>query len=236
MGAQGGVEWAPYGLLVVMVTPSSNLMDPKITSPIPARSRGSADKRDSFESLKHGSKFQGGHRHNHAHSHSPGQRQAESMHEETAHLEIHFLADCTIHVRQLASWLASEWGGGHPDAELRFERELAQALNRDRFPAALIALSDGQPAGLAILKLREVEGLPAMEHWMGGLYVAPAYRGRGLAAALIRHAERAARRMGASKLHLYTRSKQALYERLGWRHVMVYQVGARPASIMARDL
>jgi N-acetylglutamate synthase-like GNAT family acetyltransferase len=47
--------------------------------------------------------------------------------------------------------------------------------------------------------------------------VPPAQRGKGIASALVRTVEAAARRIGYSRLYLFTTSAARLYAGLGWR-------------------
>src|SRR5262249_20048600 len=61
-----------------------------------------------------------------------------------------------------------------------------------------------------------------------GLYVAPAWRRRGVGGSLCQRALLEAQRLGHAKLSLFTQDQQAFYERLGWVKVVdtVVQTGA----------
>lgn len=85
----------------------------------------------------------------------------------------------------------------------------------------LLARVDGEPAGFVLL-YPGFSSVQARVAWvLNDLYVAPAFRGRGLADALMAQAEAAARAAGACQLVLETahdnHAAQRLYERRGWR-------------------
>jgi GNAT superfamily N-acetyltransferase len=95
-------------------------------------------------------------------------------------------------------------------------------MNADRIPIAFVALdkSDGM-VGTASLVFDDL----VLEHdtgdprnpWLASVFVPPAQRRKGVASALIGTVERAARRLGYPRLHLFTTSASALYASLGWR-------------------
>jgi ribosomal protein S18 acetylase RimI-like enzyme len=87
--------------------------------------------------------------------------------------------------------------------------------------AHLVAEIGGRMAGY--IRLRPVTSLPESAHVLGiaGLAVAPGYRRRGVASALLAAAEQQARARGARKLSLRVLGTNAtatrLYERLGFQ-------------------
>jgi GNAT superfamily N-acetyltransferase len=84
-------------------------------------------------------------------------------------------------------------------------------------PEESFVLLDGDtPAGTASLAHDDLDSRPDLTPWLAGVYVPPAFRGRGHAAALVRHVEAAARAAGVGTLWLYTWTAAPLYARLGW--------------------
>ncbi|NWG91157.1 MAG: ribosomal protein S18-alanine N-acetyltransferase [Parvularculaceae bacterium] len=117
-------------------------------------------------------------------------------------------------------------GPGDLDAIERLERA---SFTRDRFPrrnlrrllsrssaAFLIAAVGGDEAGYAMVLYRRGAGVARLY----SIAVDPAFRGRGVAAALIRAAARSAREKGAARLRLEMRPSNMeamrLYERAGF--------------------
>lgn len=135
-------------------------------------------------------------------------------------ISIAFLADHPDAVPVVSKWLIDEWGErGSTTAVARFVECLRPQLNRDRIPAQFIALIDQQVAGIAMLKKHELLAVhPELVNWLGSVFVAPEFRGQGIATALCRHAVDVARSLGISTLHLQTADLSGgLYARLGFQ-------------------
>ncbi len=97
------------------------------------------------------------------------------------------------------------------------EAQIRQMLNVDRAPATFVALDEGGDAiGTAALMFDDLQGDPR-NPWLASVYVPTEQRKKGIATALVRTVEDAARRFGYSQLFLFTTSASALYAGLGWR-------------------
>jgi GNAT superfamily N-acetyltransferase len=104
-------------------------------------------------------------------------------------------------------------------------------------PNETFVLFDGdRPAGTAGLMRNDLESRPDLTPWFGGLYVEPAFRGRGHAAALVRQVEGFARAASVPVLWLYTRGAEGLYLRLGWRYAGMEQEEGHDVTLMRREL
>jgi predicted N-acetyltransferase YhbS len=71
--------------------------------------------------------------------------------------------------------------------------------------------------------------------WLAGLFVAPEFRGLGIAAELVRTCERGAAALGAPALYLQTEIP-GFYARLGWREYAREHYLGDDVVVMARDL
>jgi GNAT superfamily N-acetyltransferase len=71
---------------------------------------------------------------------------------------------------------------------------------------------------------------------MGGLFVAEAHRGRGVASALIRRLLEEARRLKIARLYLWTPSAEGLYAKLGWVNLEKLDYCGYQISIMQKTL
>lgn len=121
-------------------------------------------------------------------------------------------ADCNV---VLADWFEREWEpyyGKQGPGDAR--ADLAARCNRDRLPIGLVAMHDDRVVGTAALG-RDVTS--RLTPSVVGLLVAPDYRGRGIASALLGYAERLARQLGHNDLYMGTSVLQALLHREGWR-------------------
>lgn len=119
---------------------------------------------------------------------------------------------------QVSVWGFGEWGHLNPGQTL--EQRLAQVqgkMNTDRIPIAFVALDDDHGiVGTASLIRDDLEGDPR-NPWLASVYVPPEHRNKGIASALVRTVEDAARRIGYDRLYLFTSTAPSLYASLGWR-------------------
>lgn len=93
-----------------------------------------------------------------------------------------------------------------------------------------------QPVGTAGLVRADLKSRPDLTPWLAGLFVLPAFRGRGHGAALVRHVEAFAHAARVPTIWLYTATAQSLYARLGWQSAAIEQEHGRPVLLMRRDL
>ena len=116
------------------------------------------------------------------------------------------------------------------------ERQIRQMLNVDRAPATFVALDeDGGAIGTAALMFDDLQGDPR-NPWLASVYVPPEHRKKGIATALVRTVEDAARRFGYSQLFLFTTSASALYAGLGWRFLEESVYRGERIQVMDRAL
>ena len=104
-------------------------------------------------------------------------------------------------------------------------------------PNETFVLFDGdRPVGTAGLMRSDLESRPDLTPWLGGLYVEPAFRGRGYATALVRQVEDFARAVAVPVLWLYTLNAKRIYRRLGWLYAGVEQEEGHDVILMRREL
>lgn len=154
-------------------------------------------------------------------------------------VECAFLADHPTAMPAVARWLIDEWW---PDKSEQAVHELVAALgqraSRTEVPIDLVAFLDGRVAGIATIKPHELQDrFPETRHWLGGIVVDPAARGRGVAAALAEQAASAARVLGIPTLHLQTeRLDGGLYARAGFEPWQQIQHDGSERLLMRRAL
>jgi predicted N-acetyltransferase YhbS len=119
---------------------------------------------------------------------------------------------------QVAAWGFAEWGYLNPGETLAQRMiRIEGKMNVDRVPIAFVALDDdGGIVGTASLIFDDLEGDPR-NPWLASVYVPPEQRKKGVASALVRTVEDAARRLGYARLYLFTSTAPKLYADLGWR-------------------
>ena len=121
-------------------------------------------------------------------------------------------------VAQVAAWGFAEWGHLNPGETL--EQRVVRIrgkMNVDRIPVAFVALDDADDiVGTASLIFDDLEGDPR-NPWLASVFVLPTHRRKGIASALVRAVEATARRLGYSRLYLFTSTAPDLYAGVGWR-------------------
>lgn len=119
---------------------------------------------------------------------------------------------------QVSVWGFDEWGHLNPGQTLDQRRAKIQGkMNTDRVPIAFVALDEhGGIVGTASLIFDDLEGDPR-NPWLASVFVPSEHRKKGIASALVRTVEDAARRLGYTRLYLFTTSAATLYGRLGWQ-------------------
>jgi GNAT superfamily N-acetyltransferase len=148
------------------------------------------------------------------------------------------LATRTEAIPLVARWLYEEWG--HRREGNSYEgtcQRLTAAAANDGLPMYLLAVEGETVVGCGALKLREMETYPKREHWLGSVYVKPAWRGHGIASRLVEAVVAVSPRFGVSVLSLQTeRPDGGLYAKLGWRPVERVWFHGTEVTVMERYL
>ena len=113
-------------------------------------------------------------------------------------------------------WNYRWWGvrDGVSPAEVRCTLE--HSLNRDRLPQTFVAAERGRALGMYQLSMiDDLYCRPDLYPWLIDVYVAEAFRGRGVGRALLETVPENARKAGLTELYLYT-THAGLYEKFGW--------------------
>jgi predicted N-acetyltransferase YhbS len=140
-------------------------------------------------------------------------------------------------VAQVAAWGFAEWGHLNPGETLEKRIVRIQGkMNVDRVPIAFVALDDGDEiVGTASLIFDDLEG-DARNPWLASVFVLPTHRKKGIASALVRTVEDTARRLGYSRLYLFTSTAPHLYASLGWRPLERRDYRGEHIQVMDRTL
>jgi N-acetylglutamate synthase-like GNAT family acetyltransferase len=154
-----------------------------------------------------------------------------------AGVRISYLIENPEYIPQLAQWLFEQWSSmlGEKTLEARIKK-LNAHMNREQLPIAWVAHANGQLLGTAALRVHDLEGREDLTPWLGGVFVGPDFRRRGIGAALCATVEDAARSRGIQTLYLFTLDKQAWYSRMGWTLLAPCVWHQRPGDIMYKQL
>ena len=147
------------------------------------------------------------------------------------------LADRLACVPTLAAWHHAEWG--HLNAAITLEaraERLGRRATESGIPTAVVALVGDDVAGSASLVESDMDIHPELTPWLASVYVAPEFRRRGIASALVAEIERIAAEEGVATLWLWTPDQDRLYARLGWKETARERYRGLEAVIMRKEL
>lgn len=116
-----------------------------------------------------------------------------------------------------ARWNFHEWGREAGRTMQETVDAFMAFLDPDNQQKAFVALHAGIPSGLVLLIDNDLDTHEHLKPWLASLYVAPAFRNKGVGKQLIKAAEEAARSQGHEELYLYT-DKPDYYRSAGWEH------------------
>ncbi len=149
------------------------------------------------------------------------------------------LAELPEVVPVVARWLFDEWGHERPGSSVEgIAEDIRSKLDPAGLPLQVLALSEGRPVGVAMLKPHEMKDVfPARTPWLGSVVVAPAYRRKGIGAGLTREVEELALSRGFARLYLQTeRADGGVYARLGWATCDRLPYRGYQANVMTKEL
>lgn len=133
----------------------------------------------------------------------------------------------------LAEWFMAEWPDYHRN------RSLADVASRFRLSPqgqeTLIAELDGELVGTVAIRGTWETAPEIPPPWIGGLFVAPEHRGRGIGMALIDAAVRAVAARGDDTVHMAIRVDPSSFEQRGWRIVGTVFAGDDQVTVVRRS-
>lgn len=150
-------------------------------------------------------------------------------------MKLEYLADHPELLPTVAQWYFEEWGYLSEGKTLEQDIQRLQIyLNKDKVPLMLLAIQDGELLGAAQLKFREMSIYPEKEHWVGGVYVAEAHRGKGIARQILLALIAIAKSLKIETLYLQTEHLNGgLYGRMGW--TPIEQVNYRGIDVLVME-
>lgn len=152
-------------------------------------------------------------------------------------VRIAYLSDHPAAIEVLGDWHFAEWRHLIPGWSAgAAAAELATHRDRQAIPTTFVALQGAAVVGSASLLVEDMPGTEAWSPWLASVYVAPAWRGKGIGRRLVRRAISAAEALEVPTLHLFTTEAEAWYLAQGWRIIERRPHEGTTASIMDLDL
>jgi len=153
-------------------------------------------------------------------------------------MKLTLLADNHHAIPTIAQWYSDEWGYiGEGRSTVELELKLGDYLNHSKLPLIILAQTEGKLMGAAQLRSHEMDIYPDRQHWLGGVYVAPAFRGVGVGKALVEAIIEKAKLLGVNSINLQTEEMSGgLYSALGWQAVEQVNYHGIDVLVMEKQL
>lgn len=153
-------------------------------------------------------------------------------------MKLEYLADHPELLPTVAQWYFEEWGYLSEEKTLEQDIQRLQIyLNKDKVPLMLLAVEEGELLGAAQLKFREMSIYPEKQHWVGGVYVAEAHRGKGIARQILVELIAIAKSLKIETLYLQTEHLNGgLYGRMGWTPIEQVNYRGIDVLVMEKDI
>ena len=132
-------------------------------------------------------------------------------------MEIKYLADEKEYIPQVIDWLYGQWGHNYEYGKKVWTERVNNRLNKKEVPTTFVALKDDEILGTASLIKYDMDTRKDLTPCLADVYVDPDWRGQQIASKLVKRVLKEAEDIGHSKLYLYTREAEGLYEKLGWK-------------------
>ena len=130
------------------------------------------------------------------------------------------LAEHTAVIPILALWAQKEWG--YLLSRATFETlvlDFEQRTTVQTIPETFVAIENDRPVGMSSIVQNDMLTRQELSPWLAGVYVAPAFRNRGIGSKLVQSTMQEAQNLGLEKLYLFTPDKRNFYARLGWNAI-----------------
>jgi predicted N-acetyltransferase YhbS len=153
-------------------------------------------------------------------------------------MKIDLLKEHRQHIPTLAGWFKEEWPDYFEGQSLEAiaEAQFVTRLNDRALPVSLLAYEDEHPMGTVALLPESITTHTHLSPWLGGLYVHPSYRHKGVGSKLVQAGLERALGLGFGCIYAGISKAEDHYLSQGWEvteRVIYYE---KPLTILRRDL
>lgn len=132
-------------------------------------------------------------------------------------MEIKYLADSQENIQKVINWLYGQWGHNYEYGKKVWTERINNRLDKKTIPTTFVAIENGEAVATASLIEHDMDTRKDLTPWLADVYVKEEQRGKGIASKLVKRVIKEAKDIGISKLYLYSREAEGLYEKLGWK-------------------
>ena len=132
-------------------------------------------------------------------------------------MEIKYLKDSKENITKVINWLYEQWGHNYEYGKQVWVKRINNRLEKKSIPTTFVALEKGEAVGTASLIKHDMDTRKDLTPWLADVFVLKDFRKRGIASELVKRVIEEAKKIGVSKLYLYSREAEELYKKLGWK-------------------
>ena len=134
-------------------------------------------------------------------------------------LEIYPLSEKPEYAPTCAAWSFGSWGCHQEDGSLEksLSRSQERSNNKDHIPLTWVGLENEKISGMVSLVSNDHPDHPELSPWLASMFIHPEFRKKGYASQLIQRLHNEAKKLGYTKLYLFTPDADKLYEKNGWK-------------------
>ena len=147
---------------------------------------------------------------------------------------IDFLVNHTSLIQPIAEWCCYEWpwyyDNGNLDTAVAYHSRTATTSG---IPCALVALDGRNIAGTIALLEEDMDIRSELTPWLGCLFVAPSYRGRGIASLLMAEGLKLAAARKIPEIFAWTEKLSSPLRAAGWKYLESLDYQGRKVDIFS---
>ena len=159
------------------------------------------------------------------------------MQKNNSDIRIDRLRPQTPEIEICARWRIDAFSDVLGNTYAQEEQRLNDFVSGGPDQVGFVAYVGNLPAGTCLLAPKEIEPCHPLTPWLAGLFVAAEFRRRGVAEALIRAIENAAKEQGHDFIYLYADEKEVpFYAKRGWTVAEQFEWLGAPTTLMSKVL
>lgn len=151
-------------------------------------------------------------------------------------MKIEYLADRQKDIPTIIDWLYQQWGHNYEYGKEVWIERVNNRLNKEKVPTTFVAIISGQPVATASIIESDMDTRKDLTPWLADVYTLPEYRGNKIATKLIDRVLKEAKKIGISRVYLYTREAKGLYQKNNWDQIKTTNYYGDQIVLMKYDL
>jgi GNAT superfamily N-acetyltransferase len=151
-------------------------------------------------------------------------------------MNIEYLVDRQNDTSEIVDWLYEQWGHHYNYGKEVWANRVNNRLNKEKIPTTFVATVNDKAVGTASIIKYDLETRKDLSPWLADVYVLPGHRGKKIATKLIERVLEETKKIGISKLFLFTREAEGLYKKMNWKLINTINYHGDQGTLMKYEL